>query len=373
MKRFFKFLFVIVIIVIMLICLGKGLGMLDFFQNNKLSEQDIHKYSNYYFNVLSEKEKVFYVKIANAIEKREDEIFLTSGKIKDVNSIINNVFKAYSYDNPETFYLSNSYSIVNREVLGYGINTIKIEYDSKNEINQNVNKLNNAVDQFLDGLINDSMTDFEKEVAIHDKLVNIVDYYEYEDIDEIPSIKHTAYGALVEHEAVCDGYAKAFKMLLDKAGIENIIVGGMLENTDHAWNMVRIDYEYYHVDVTSDDIKDENSSKYLIHAYFNLSDKDIKNTHEISEEFEFPKATETRYNYYEYNGYTLKKGENIKNKLRSIISENKNNTVLEFKADKNYSSNSIIDVLYELDYNNWKTRSVRNVKYNVINDVYIFK
>ena len=50
-------------------------------------------------------------------------------------------------------------------------------------------------------------------------------------------------------ESVCEGYSKAYTMLLAKAGIESYLVSG----NNHMWNLVKIDGEYYQTDVTWDD------------------------------------------------------------------------------------------------------------------------
>ena len=62
---------------------------------------------------------------------------------------------------------------------------------------------------------------------------------------------YTSYGAFVNHNAVCQGYALAFKVLMDRAGIPCCYVSS--DAINHAWNMVRLDGNWYHVDVTWDD------------------------------------------------------------------------------------------------------------------------
>ncbi len=98
-------------------------------------------------------------------------------------------------------------------------------------------------------------TDYEKITAAHDYLCKKVTYA----TDSSSYLVHTAYGALVNGSAVCEGYAKAMKLLLDAMGIECDTV----VNSTHAWNIVLMDNEWYFVDVTNDD---SNSCK----AYFML-------------------------------------------------------------------------------------------------------
>ncbi len=73
-----------------------------------------------------------------------------------------------------------------------------------------------------------------------------------------------AYGALMEGEAVCQGYAYAFKMLCDKAKIPCWIVTGYYKEP-HAWNYVLLDGKYYQVDITWDDAENRSShSEYFL-------------------------------------------------------------------------------------------------------------
>ena len=66
------------------------------------------------------------------------------------------------------------------------------------------------------------------------------------------------YGALVNKEAVCEGYAKAFKYLMDQIGVESIVVIGVAQDSNgdtqnHAWNYINFNNVWYAIDVTWDD------------------------------------------------------------------------------------------------------------------------
>lgn len=101
-------------------------------------------------------------------------------------------------------------------------------------------------------------TRYEKVRDIHDRLCALITY-------EANDHARSPYGALVEGRAVCEGYAKAFKILCDRAGIPSVIVAGHgvtrmtgPEGENHMWNYVRMeDGQWYAVDVTWDDQKDQ--------------------------------------------------------------------------------------------------------------------
>ncbi len=83
-------------------------------------------------------------------------------------------------------------------------------------------------------------------LAVHDYLVRTCAYGDPES-----AVDHTAYGALLSGQAVCEGYASAFRILMDRLGIPCIVVSS--EEMEHGWNMVQLDGQWYHVDVTWDD------------------------------------------------------------------------------------------------------------------------
>jgi len=139
----------------------------------------------------------------------------------------------------------------------------------------------------VERVIRPEMTDLEKELALHDYIVlNTV--YDYENflLDSIPDESHNPYGVLINKVAVCDGFARTMHILLNMVGIESEFVLGEADGEKgwygHAWNIVKIDGEYYHLDATFNNIdKDNNKIKNdsITHTYFNLSDSQISLDH----------------------------------------------------------------------------------------------
>lgn len=86
-------------------------------------------------------------------------------------------------------------------------------------------------------------TTYDKVLAVHDYLCNTVVY------QETGEDSHSAYGALINKAAVCEGYALAFQRIMDTMGIPCFVASG----NDHAWNVVQVDGQWYHIDVTNAD------------------------------------------------------------------------------------------------------------------------
>lgn len=121
--------------------------------------------------------------------------------------------------------------------------------------------------------VDNSMTDVEKALAVHDYLVLDCEYdYDSYQSGAVPEVSHSAYGALVEKKAVCDGYAKAYACILEELGISSKIVSS--DVMSHAWNLVSIGGAWYHVDATWDDPVRDNIGR-VAHKYFLLSDTAI--------------------------------------------------------------------------------------------------
>lgn len=154
------------------------------------------------------------------------------------------------------------------------------------------------------GVIKPEMSDYEKELAIHDYIVNHCRYDTANvEADTIPPESFSAYGALVNGVAVCEGYAEAMKLLLDKAGVPTMIVIGYSQGVGHAWNLVKIQNSYYQVDATWDDPVMNDGTDVLTYTYFNLTDEEMAIDH-IWEKKDYPAGMNVAYNYHQINKLT---------------------------------------------------------------------
>lgn len=110
--------------------------------------------------------------------------------------------------------------------------------------------------ELIGQLITEEMTDYEKEWAIYRWLIREVEYdwRQNDPAQTAPRTSFQPYGALVEGTAVCLGYATTFQLFMDMLGIECITVVGAAFDSggDHAWNMVKLNGEWYCVDATWD-------------------------------------------------------------------------------------------------------------------------
>ena len=108
----------------------------------------------------------------------------------------------------------------------------------------------------LEEVLSDGMSGYEKERSIYTWLTANVayDYDHYSLFAQVSRDSFTPYNPLVEGKGVCLGFASTFQLLMDMAGVECLtVVGAAFDSReDHAWNMVRLDGEWYCVDATWD-------------------------------------------------------------------------------------------------------------------------
>lgn len=351
--------------------------IINWIQLEEIQEDELNnKNTNYWYKTLNEDEKQIYRIIANGVMNLDNDITVKYTKENSFESnkqIVEKVLNAFFADNPDVFYIKDKYEISVTNILVLNKIDLKLEYISNDieEIERMNKELNSEVER-INSQISMCETIYEKELLIHDILAKEITYFEHESYDEIPSIKHTSYSALVDKSAVCDGITKAFQLILSKNNIESVFVTGISENVPHAWCKVRLDGVYYNVDVTSDKALNKENKNLVIHSCFNITDEEIMKTHEFDNYDRLPKSEENKYNYYMYNDCVITLGDDFQNKLGQIIQKQKKSNLLEFKANGiNNVPSKIVEALYNLDFNNYKARKITKIEYNQINDNYI--
>lgn len=146
-------------------------------------------------------------------------------------------------------------------------------------------KLNAKLDEIVSGMPDGS--EYDKLMYLHEALVFNCKYSE-----EVPTF-YTAYGALVDGMATCQGYADAMHMLLSRAGFETVFCIGRGNNASvtHKWNYVKLsDGQWYIIDPTWADPADKDDPAYINYDYFLISDEELLKDHK--EKFENPFFTE---------------------------------------------------------------------------------
>ncbi|MGL5259631.1 MAG: transglutaminase domain-containing protein [Lachnospiraceae bacterium] len=231
-----------------------------------------------YYGMLSEAGQTLYKQIysnANILKK-------TFNPIVDVDKDhVKNVFMAVFNDHPELFWLYTSYSSKYSKP-GICIEITLTYYDFGSVFESEKTKFNQVINTIVDGAKTKS-TDFEKEQYVHDALINRITY------NLQAPLNQSAYSAIVNGSTVCAGYARAFQLIMQKLEIPTYYCTGYAGER-HAWNIVKLEGEYYNVDLTWDD------SDPFTYDYFNRTDQDFIDTHTRQDlSVNLPEAKGTKY------------------------------------------------------------------------------
>lgn len=238
--------------------------------------------------LLNTEERQIYDQIAACIRNIDSSVTITTSL--DPNTIAK-ICEYYYYDHSEVFYFNNvipnlsyHYSYVNG-VKTYISYTITPTYSmGKNQAISMRSQMGAAALQLLQAA-SGKTSDYDKVKALHDAVVLNTSYNmaAVDDPSGNPN-SFTAYGVFVDKKAVCDGYARAMKILLGSAGVKSIYITGQATNDNgatwvgHAWNIVSESNHWYYLDATFDDPVAWNGSSYVdtgrvFYDYFNFTSK----------------------------------------------------------------------------------------------------
>lgn len=254
--------------------------------------------TRYYYHTLSEEGRLAYTLILDSIRTHPSEIEIPQLNDADFHEM----FCALSYDNPDLLCMTNESQIVVRGAKAYFVPQY---FTDAHTCESHRQALENAADSILSGVHAD-MDDFDKELYFHDRICECTVYAP----NDSRTVGYSAYDALVQGQAVCEGYARAMQFLLNRADVQNYLVTGIATETDgtsegHMWNVVTIRGDNYYLDVTWDDMDENDDSRYS-HTYFNVTSADILKNH-LEIQPENNNCTATAFNYFVRRDLYIKK------------------------------------------------------------------
>ncbi len=258
---------------------------------------------SYYYRQMNENEQLAYRIICDGLRRHQSAIrILLYPGMKSAADIYYKVL----YDHPVFFYVNQynvSHSYQNCEW------TLYPEYlYSVNEAKTMIAEMHNAVDKVIHKALEYRDDPFKMELFLHNSVVKSVAYdYESLKVKNCYSA-HSIVGTFLDKKAVCEGIAKAFKLLCDSVGLPCIVVigyadnkGEFTENTLHAWNLVKVLGQWYHVDPTWDAMEltggdGAHKERHFKFDYFNLTTADISADHRPKDMI--PSCTAQKDNYF---------------------------------------------------------------------------
>ncbi len=233
--------------------------------------------ADYYFyrDQLTDVQKTVYDYLLSKVEAMESPISLEGLPIHMDHDEFFRIWYSVLIDNPQLFMIEGDTNIM--EVNNPNDGTVQSFYVyycvDKNDLPALKKKYEDAITEAMT-VIDPYMTDYQKELALHDWLCHRITY----DF-EIQPISQRSYSGIVDGLAICEGYSESFTELMHRAGIEAATVYGFVlpkeafDNNSHAWNIVCIDGKWYYMDVTW------NDRAPIRYDYFNITTVKMSKDH----------------------------------------------------------------------------------------------
>lgn len=325
------------------------------FSNNLASIKSYltSKISNNSNGNLVETYSEYHSVVKKALDNYESNVTIAV-KNYDKSIINEEVFNKALEDNP----LGGTGFTCNMTIgaLGSSTTTVKFEFaypEPREVLLKKAEEVKGKVKEVVAELVKPKMKDYEKEKVLHDYLVSNCRYDERYFTDNMPGESYTAYGALIKGVAVCQGYAVAMNLLLEEAGIDSMLITGegfyeeTGENMSHAWNLVKIGGEYYHLDPTWNDPIIEDGTEIVGYSYFNVTDEQIGVNH-IWDKTKFPPATATEF---VFNNLNFVEKDSLGNDIKVVKSfeEFSNGLVADMIASKSSVTYKILNFEADVD------------------------
>jgi len=193
--------------------------------------------------------------IAQQCRIMSDEIVLASYNINEQQ--LNDIFSTVINDYPELFFVSNIYGF--KRYSNGQIYSLLPQYNMTKEERSKASKEYERMVDILVSSVPKNFNDLQKVLYVHDIIDMEAEY------DNSLS-NFDVYTMLTQHAGVCQAYTLLFEAVVQKLGIE--CHNAVSDNQNHTWNVVKIDGEYYHVDLTWDDTMYVDM---VSHEYFLLS------------------------------------------------------------------------------------------------------
>ena len=211
-----------------------------------------------YYSMLNDEGKHIYRQIFANVNELNPVFRPVEQASEDV---IGDAFLAVANDHPELFWLNAAYAGFRRR------NGACVEIDlSFNRTADQLEREKEAFDNAAAGIVSAATgSDYEKEKFVHNALMDRLSYA-HNDLDQ------SAYSAIVNDVTVCAGYSRSFQYIMQELGIPCYLCAGYA-GEPHGWNIIKLEDDFYNVDVTWDDTGEER------YAYFNKTDTDYGTSH----------------------------------------------------------------------------------------------
>lgn len=317
-------------------------------------------YNRYAYAILNAEEKTVYDMVLESINNFEDSLEINFGITDEqVQKIVDFVQR----DHPEIFWFQHGARFF-FDSDTHIVSKIEFKYCmTQAEMQKRQKKIDASVPEFLES-VNGSMSDFNTVLTVYENIIKLVDYdsigLEYQTgltvAPDVPDDMRSVYGVFVNKKAVCAGYAKAMQYLLNLCGIDCTYV----TSETHAWNLINLGGNYYHLDATWGDNsnnKDDNELNDVInYDCFCITSKELEcfDSHTPENSFPLPECTAVDCNYHRHEGLYFEAYDSAE--IRTAVCESVKSG--KFNISFKFSSNDV--------FNEAKSKLIDNGKFREI-------
>ena len=269
--------------------IGSFLNNVEGNQAEEISENQSQTYDAYSF--LNKNEQRAYTKVVNMLMNYDTKVAVDGVTTDEVERVLN----AIDYDRPEIFWMGEfSYYYDHKDL---SVSDVVVAYPyNEDEKNRRQAEIDAAVSQYNAG-ITGAMDEYEKVKYTYEYVIENTVYQEDAEDDQ------NIYSVFGKKGSVCAGYSKAIQYLLKSSGIEcSYVAGEAIGQGAHAWNIVRVDGEYYYLDATWGEFSvDDNTEpeKSIFYDFFCVTTAELEKSHQIDQTLvQYPELTATAANYF---------------------------------------------------------------------------
>ena len=262
--------------------------------------------SRFAYESLDAQEQIWYGEIEQALGEMTDTIKLSTEPIGQGldEQDIDRIFQCVLIDHPEIFYTTGyTYTKYSRGDRTVGIDFAGTYSLPREEAVNKAEEIRGRASEWLSDIPSDA-SEYDKVKAVYEKIIFFTDY------DLNASDNQNIASVFLGNSSVCQGYAKATQYLLNRLGVMCTLVQGTVDTGEaHAWNLVRVDGDYYYVDTTWGDasyrMEDGSGQEELPeinYDYLCVTTQELLRTHRIESVVAMPECTATQANYYVREG-----------------------------------------------------------------------
>lgn len=254
----------------------------------------------YAYHVLEETEQAVYLEILDALAGMRESVTLSTVE----EPLVDRIFSCVMNDHPELFYVEGY------QYTAHTLNGTITAIDFEGTYSMTAEEAEAFAHR-----IEESLQDcFAQMPADGDEYDRIACLYEYliahTEYDKTAENNQNILSVFLQGRSVCQGYAKALQYLLQRTGMQAMLVTGFTNGERHAWDLVRVNGAYYYIDPTWGDASYANTAQTedggytppVNYDYFLVTTDELTRTHSIERVVQLPECVSTADNYFVHEG-----------------------------------------------------------------------